>query len=81
MLVSAPTEPQKGDTSYIEGVTRTVLSTLAASSITYCFVHVGQQTLRVPYRSKYRIIIPALVSAAVASYTTVWKMKQYKLLH
>uniref|UniRef100_A0A131Z7K3 Uncharacterized protein n=1 Tax=Rhipicephalus appendiculatus TaxID=34631 RepID=A0A131Z7K3_RHIAP len=70
----------KRTVSYLEGVTRTTLSTLAAGSLSYCVVHIGQQLLRVQYGKKYQVLVPALIGATVAAYTTAAKIREYKLL-
>lgn len=76
-----PTEKSPDNTmSRVERSTRVVLATLAAGALTYSFIHVGQQLLQVSYRRHYRILIPSLVSAAVASCITVTKAKDYGLL-
>lgn len=80
MESEATSKGSRMSVSLLEGATRTTLSTLAAGSITYCIAHIGQQVLRVGYRAKYRVMVPALISAAAAAYTTVWEMKERKLL-
>lgn len=76
----APNAACKTPVSYVEGVTRTTLSTLAAGSLTYCVVHVGQQLFRVQYGKKYQVLVPALIGASAAAYATATKIKEYKLL-
>lgn len=63
--------------SIVERVFRVVASTLAAGALTYSVVHIGQQMLHVTYGKKYRILVPALLSATAASITTVAKAKEY----
>lgn len=70
----------KKTASYTEAVARTTLSTLAAGSLSYCAVHISQQLLRVQYGRKYQVLIPALIGASAAAYTTAKKIKEYRLL-
>lgn len=80
MEPAAPNQAPRRSVSFLEGAARTTLSTLAVGSITYCLVHIGQQVLRVGYRTKYRVMVPSLISAAAAAYTTAWKMREHNLL-
>lgn len=75
----APNAAYKRTVSYMEGYTRTTLSTLAAGSLSYCVVHIGQQMFRVQYGKKYQVLVPALIGATVAAYTTATKIREYKL--